>query len=149
MNLLYSAQHIEILLVESSPSDANLILETLNDAKVCNRLHIVEDGVEALAFLSQQEPYIDAPRPDLILLNLNLPKKNGREVLAEMQANPSWRSIPIVVMVTSAVEEASLRATHMSATCFVAKPLGLGDFIQIMRLIEVSWLVVVPASAVS
>jgi len=134
---------IEILLVEDSPSDADLTIETLNDAKVLNNLHVVEDGVEALTYLRRLGDYIDAPRPDLILLDLNLPKKNGREVLSEIKSDPDLRSIPVVVLTTSESDEDILKSYQLHANCYVTKPVGLEEFIHLIRLIESFWLVAV------
>lgn len=134
---------IEILLVEDSPSDADLTIETLNDAKVLNNLHVVEDGVEALAYLRRVGDYIDAPRPDLVLLDLNLPKKNGREVLSEIKSDPNLQSIPVVVLTTSESDEDILKSYQLHANCYVTKPVGLEEFIHLIRLIESFWLVAV------
>lgn len=130
---------IEILLVEDSPSDADLTIETFNEAKVLNHLHVVEDGVEAMAFLHQQGQYENAPRPDLILLDLNLPRKDGREVLAEIKSDPELHIIPVVVLTTSADEKDVLKAYQLNANCYVTKPVGLEEFIQIVKLIECFW----------
>jgi CheY-like chemotaxis protein len=139
----HTGKPIEILLVEDSPSDADLTIETLNDAKVLNNLHVVEDGVEALTYLRRLGDYIDAPRPDLILLDLNLPKKNGREVLSEIKSDPDLRSIPVVVLTTSESDEDILKSYQLHANCYVTKPVGLEEFIHLIRLIESFWLVAV------
>ena len=138
-----SAAPIAILLIEDSPSDARLTAKTLSKAKVLNNLHIVEDGVEAVTFLRQQGKYLEAPRPDLILLDLNLPKKDGREVLAEIKADPRLCAIPVVVLTTSEDEEDILKSYQMHANCYLTKPVTLPDFMKVISLIEEFWLTVV------
>ncbi len=134
---------VEILLVEDSPSDADLTEEALSDGKVLNHLHWVEDGVEALAFLRRQGKYADAPRPDLILLDLNLPKKDGRDVLAQIKADPRLKLIPVIVLTTSAAERDILKTYELNANCYVTKPIDLEQFISVVKLIETFWLAVV------
>lgn len=134
---------VEILLVEDSPSDADLTEEALSDGKVLNNLHWVEDGVEALAFLRRQGKYADAPRPDLILLDLNLPKKDGRDVLAQIKADPSLKLIPVIVLTTSAAERDIFKTYELNANCYVTKPIDLEQFISVVKLIETFWLAVV------
>lgn len=134
-----SLRPIEVLLVEDSPSDADLTIETFSEAKVLNRLHVVEDGVEAIAFLRQQGQYAEMPRPDLILLDLNLPRKDGREVLAEIKTDPALQMIPVVILTTSTDEEDILRSYQLNANCYVTKPVGLQEFIRIVKLIESFW----------
>jgi CheY-like chemotaxis protein len=134
---------IEILLVEDSPSDADLTIETLSDSKILNNLHVVEDGIEALSFLRREGQYFKAPRPDLILLDLNLPRKDGREVLSEIKADSELSSIPVVVLTTSAAEEDVVRSYQLHANCYVTKPVGLDEFISIVKLIETFWLAAV------
>ncbi|MEH2136363.1 response regulator [Nostoc sp.] len=134
---------IEILLVEDSREDADLTVEILDDAKVLNRIHVVEDGVEALKFLRQQGDYANAPRPDLILLDLNLSRKDGREVLAELKADPDLKLIPVVVLTTSAADEDILRTYTLNANCYVNKPVSLEEFAKVIRSIEFFWLVAV------
>jgi CheY-like chemotaxis protein len=134
---------IEILLVEDSPSDADLTIETLSDGKVLNNLHVVEDGVEAMAFLRREGQYTNAIRPDLILLDLNLPKKDGREVLSEIKVDPELSTIPVVVLTTSAAEEDVMRSYKLHANCYITKPVGLEEFIGIVKLIESFWLAAV------
>ncbi|HEY9642332.1 MAG TPA: response regulator [Coleofasciculaceae cyanobacterium] len=130
---------IEILLVEDSPSDADLTIETFNESKILNRIYVTEDGVEALDFLYKRGKYRDVPRPDLILLDLNLPKKNGREVLEEIKSDPSLQTIPVVVLTTSAAEEDILRSYQLRANCYITKPVDLDQFIQIVKLISDFW----------
>ena len=134
---------IEILLVEDSPADVDLTREALDDAKVHNNLHVVGDGVEALAFLRHDGRYAEAPHPDLILLDLNLPKKDGREVLAEIKADPLLRRIPVVVLTTSEAEQDILRSYDLHANCYVTKPVDLDAFIHVVRSIEDFWLAIV------
>ncbi len=141
---------IEILLVEDSPSDAELTIETFNDSKILNQIHVAEDGVEALDFLFKRGEYKDAPRPDLILLDLNLPKKNGREVLAEIKGDPELQTIPVVVLTTSAAEEDILRSYQLHANCYITKPVDLEQFTKIVKLISDFWFAAVrlPPSSV-
>lgn len=134
---------IEILLVEDNPGDVRLTREALKDAKVLNTLHVVEDGVSALDFLYRRPPYADAPRPDLILLDLNLPRKNGREVLAEIKADDRTKMIPVVVLTTSRAEEDVLRAYNLHANCYITKPVDFAQFTHIVRTIEDFWLTIV------
>lgn len=134
---------IEILLIEDSPSDADLTTETLSEAKILNNLHVVEDGVEAMAFLRRERQFEDAPRPDLILLDLNLPRKDGSEVLSEIKSDPDLAVIPVVVLTTSAAEEDILKSYKLHANCYVTKPVGLEEFIRIIKLIEFFWLAAV------
>ena len=134
---------VEILLVEDSPIDIKLTSKTFANAKVMNNLHIVEDGVEAMDFLHQRGKYLDVPRPDLILLDLNLPKKDGRQVLSEIKAEPNLCLIPVVVLTTSEQEEDILRSYKLAANCYITKPVTLKDFIQVVEMIEGFWLTVV------
>jgi two-component system, chemotaxis family, response regulator Rcp1 len=134
---------IEILLVEDSPSDTDLTIEALDEGKVANHLSIVEDGVQAMEFLRRQNQYAGAPRPDLILLDLNLPRKDGREVLTELKSDPDLRAIPVVVLTTSRAEEDVLRAYQLQANCFITKPVDFRQFLDVVRSIENFWLTVV------
>ncbi len=134
---------IEILLVEDSPSDTDLTLEALKDFKVRNHVSVVEDGVQALEFLRRQSPFTDVPRPDLIMLDLNLPRKDGREVLAEIKVDENLRTIPIVVLTTSRAEQDILRAYQLSANCYITKPVDFNQFLEVVRSIENFWLFVV------
>lgn len=134
---------VEILLVEDSAGDARLTQEALRTGKVSNRLSVVEDGEKALAFLRRQRPYEGAPRPDLILLDLNLPRKDGKEVLAEIKADPVLRTIPVVVLTVSSADEDILRAYHLSANCYITKPVDFGQFLRVVRSIESFWLTIV------
>ncbi len=137
------ARLIEILLVEDNPGDARLTLEAMRTAKMANTMHVVEDGVQAMEFLRRQGRYSEASRPDLILLDLNLPKKDGRAVLAEVKADPDLKRIPVVVLTTSRAEEDVLRAYDMHANAFVSKPVDLEQFMKIVASIDEFWLHVV------
>ena len=143
MNQETSLRPIEILMVEDSPSDALISREALAYAKVLNHLHVVEDGVRAIAFLRREGPYAQAPRPDLILLDLNLPKKDGREVLAEVKADDQLKTIPVVVLTTSRAEEDILRAYGLHANCYIAKPVDFVRFAEVVRAIEHFWFTIV------
>jgi chemotaxis family two-component system response regulator Rcp1 len=134
---------IEILLVEDNPGDARLAMEALKDAKVRNELHWVKDGVQAMEFLRRQGEYADTPRPDVILLDLNLPRKDGREVLAEVKGDEQLRRIPVVILTISADEQDILRSYDMHANCYITKPLDLDQFMQVVRSIEDFWLEIV------
>ena len=134
---------IEILLVEDNPGDVRLTKEVLMEGKVRNNLQVVEDGVEAMAFLRRENNYAEAPRPDLILLDLNLPKKDGREVLQEIKADHQLRRIPVVVLTTSAADEDILRSYELRANCYITKPVDLNQFIRVVRTIETFWLTIV------
>ncbi len=138
-----NARPVEVLLVEDSPSDAELTIEALREGKVRNHLSVVEDGVEALRFLRREANYANAPRPDLIMLDLNLPRKDGREVLAELKADPDLKSIPVVVLTTSRAEQDVLRAYNLHAKWYITKPVDFEQFLQVVRSIESFWLVVV------
>jgi chemotaxis family two-component system response regulator Rcp1 len=134
---------IEILLAEDNPGDARLTLEALKENKVSNHLHIVKDGVEAMAFLRHEGKYANAPRPDIILLDLNMPRKDGREVLTEIKGNESLRRIPVVILTTSQAEEDILRSYDLHANCYVTKPVDLEQFIKVVQSIEAFWLTIV------
>jgi two-component system, chemotaxis family, response regulator Rcp1 len=134
---------IELLLVEDSEPDVRLTMEALKEAKVKNRLWVVEDGVEAMAFLRQQDGHADAPRPDLILLDLNLPRMDGREVLRQIKSDDSLRRIPVVILTTSRSEEDVLRAYDLHANCYITKPVDFTRFMEVVRSIEDFWLTVV------
>ncbi|MBW4495354.1 MAG: response regulator [Oscillatoria princeps RMCB-10] len=134
---------IEIMLVEDSPSDADLAVETLSESKVLNNLHLVEDGVEALAFLRREGVHANAPRPDVIFLDLNLPKKSGLEVLREIKSDPQLMRIPVVILTTSAAEEDILKSYSLHANCYITKPVDFQQFTKVVKLIEDFWLAVV------
>ena len=134
---------IEILMVEDSPGDARLTIEALKDAKVLNHISVAEDGVAAMAFLRREGEHADAPRPDLILLDLNLPRKDGREVLAEVKGDPDLAQIPVVVLTTSQAEQDILRSYQLHANCYITKPVDLDQFMTVIRSVESFWLSVV------
>jgi two-component system response regulator len=134
---------IQILLVEDSPSDAKLTISALKLAKVANELHHVEDGVQAMEFLRRQGKYEKSPRPDLILLDLNLPRKDGREVLKEMKEDPKFTNIPVIVLTTSNAEKDVLQSYQLHCNCYVTKPVNFDRFLECVRSIEHFWLSVV------
>lgn len=134
---------IEILLVEDNPGDVRLTIEALKEAKVINHLTVLKDGVEALAFLRRQGPHAGAPRPHLIVLDLNLPRKDGREVLAEIKSDDSLKRIPVVVLTTSQDEQDVLKSYNLHANCYITKPVDLDQFIKVVRSIEDFWLGIV------
>jgi two-component system, chemotaxis family, response regulator Rcp1 len=138
---------IEILLVEDSPDDADLTMDALRDGRVRNRITHVEDGVQAMAFLRREGIYADAPRPDLILLDLNLPRKSGREVLAEVKHDPDLRRIPVVIMTSSDDEKDILAAYNLYVNCYVTKPVDLDQFIGVVKSIEQFWFTIVKLPA--
>lgn len=131
---------VGILLVEDSPGDVQLTVEALRDAKVSTHLHVATNGEEALAFLHRQGAFADAPRPDLILLDLNLPRKSGQEVLEEIKSDPDLRRIPVVILSTSDAEDDVLAAYDRSANCYVTKPVDLDRFWEVVRSIDQFWL---------
>lgn len=134
---------VEILLVEDNPGDVLLTQEALRESKVANHLYVVRDGEEAMAFLRRQGLFDRAVRPDLILLDLNLPKKDGREVLAEIKADEDLKRIPVVVLTVSQAEEDILKSYNLHANCFISKPLDLEQFMKVVRSIEDFWLTIV------
>ena len=133
----------EILLVEDNPGDARLTQEALREGKLRNRIHHVRDGVEALAFLRHEGEYRDAPVPDIILLDLNMPRKDGREVLVEIKADTQLRFIPVVVLTTSEAENDIVKSYELHANCYITKPVDLEKFTSIVHTIEDFWLVIV------
>ena len=134
---------IDILLVEDNPGDADLAREALEDSKVNNALHVVDDGEKAMFFLRRSGAYNDAPRPDLILLDLNLPKKDGRQVLAEIKADDDLKRIPVVILTTSQAEEDVIKSYNLHANCYITKPIDLHQFLHVVRSIEDFWLSIV------
>jgi CheY-like chemotaxis protein len=134
---------IEILLVEDNPGDVRLTKEALRDGKVRNNLNVAKDGVEALEFLRREGRHANAPRPDLILLDLNLPRMSGREVLAEIKQDPELSTIPVVVLTTSQAEQDIVKAYELNANCYVTKPVDLDQFITVVKSIEDFWLTIV------
>jgi len=138
-----SAKTAEILLIEDNLGDIRLIKEAFKEGKIINRVSVVEDGEAAMEFLCREGPYADAVRPDLILLDLNLPKKDGREVLAEIKADEDLKRIPVVILTTSRAEEDILRTYNLHANCYVTKPVDLEQFLTVVRSIEDYWLAIV------
>ena len=137
------ASPVEILLVEDNPGDVRLTKEALKEGKVYSNLHWAKDGVEALEFLRRQGKFAAAPRPDIILLDLNLPKKDGREVLSEIKNDENLKRIPVVILTTSKAEEDVLRSYQLHANCYVTKPVDLEKFIGVVESIDKFWLTVV------
>jgi CheY-like chemotaxis protein len=142
MNDAQAVRPIEILMVEDNPGDVRLTWEALKDAKVSNTLHAVEDGAAALDFLYRRGVYSKVPRPDLILLDLNLPKKNGREVLEEIKRDEQLKTIPVVILTTSQAEEDVSYAYSLHANCYITKPVDFTQFTKIVRTIEEFWLTI-------
>jgi chemotaxis family two-component system response regulator Rcp1 len=134
---------IEILLVEDNPSDIRLVQEAFKEGKIWNNLHIARDGEKALAFLRKEGPFKDAPHPDLILLDLNLPRMDGREMLVHVKAAEELRRIPVVILTTSKSEEDILRSYDLHANCYITKPVDLDQFIRVVQSIEYFWLSIV------
>ena len=134
---------IDILLVEDNPGDVRLTVEVLKECKVRNKLHVANDGLEAMDFLYRQDKYLHAPHPDLILLDLNLPKKDGHEVLAVIKKNPALKHIPVVILTGSAAEEDILKTYDLYANCYITKPIDIEQFITVIKSIKDFWLTIV------
>lgn len=134
---------VEILLVEDNLGDIRLTQVALKDSKIANTLNVVKDGVDALAYLRREGPFANATRPDIILLDLNLPRKDGREVLEEIKADDSLRRIPVVVLTTSSADEDIVRSYNLHANCFITKPVDLNSFVTIVKSIEHFWFQIV------
>jgi chemotaxis family two-component system response regulator Rcp1 len=143
MNTMTLVKPIDILLVEDNPGDADLAREALEGGKLKNRLFVVGDGEAAMDFLYQAGAYADVPRPGLILLDLNLPRKDGREVLADIKAHKDLKRIPVVILTTSQSEEDVLKSYNLHANCFITKPIDLNQFIKVVRSIEDFWFSIV------
>ena len=143
MSIRTPVRPVEVLLVEDNPGDVRLTREALREGKVQNNLNVMPDGVEALAYLRRQGPYADAPRPDVILIDLNLPRKDGREVLEELKDDPALSNIPVVVLTSSQAEQDILRAYQLRANCYITKPVDLEQFITVVKSIEDFWLTIV------
>lgn len=137
------SRQVEFLLAEDNPGDVRLTQEALRDSKIRNNLNVVTDGVEAIAFLRRQGKYANAPTPDVVLLDLNLPKKDGREVLAEIKSDPVLKRIPVVIITSSEAEQDILRTYDLHANCYVSKPVDLDQFIKVIQAIENFWLTIV------
>ena len=143
MNNQRLGKPIEILLVEDNPGDVRLTQEALRDRKVSNNLHVVHDGVEAMAFLHKKGQFATVPHPDLILLDLNLPKKDGREMLTEIKLDPAVKRILVVILTTSTAEEDVLKTYNLHANCYIVKPVDFDQFINVIQVIEDFWFTVV------
>ena len=143
MTDITSERLVEILLIEDNPGDVRLTQEAFKQSKVSNRLHIATDGIEALAFLRHEGPYKNVPVPDLILLDLNLPKKEGREVLEEIKQDKALRHIPVIVLTISEADKDILETYNLHANCFITKPVDFNEFVKVVQFIEKFWLTVV------
>lgn len=143
MNYRENSKPIEVLLIEDNPGDARLTKLALEESKVCLNLNVVQDGVEALTYLRREEQYTHAVIPDLILLDLNLPKKDGREVLADIKSDRLLRRIPVVVLTTSQAEEDVVKAYNLFANCYITKPVDFDRFVKIVQSIEEFWFTIV------
>lgn len=132
-------KQIEILLVEDSEDDVELTVEALHDSKVLNRVSVARDGVEAMEFLRKQGKFANAPTPDLIFLDLNMPRKSGREVLAELKADPKLKAIPVIILTTSSAEEDIYRSYNLQASAYVVKPVDFGRFVGVVKAIDTFW----------
>ncbi len=143
MNSVTTGRPIEILLVEDSATDVMLTEEALEHAKMRNNLHVTKDGVEAMAFLRKEGKYADVPRPDLILLDLNMPRKDGREVLTEVKTDDDLKYIPVVVLTTSQTQEDVIKAYGLHANCYISKPVDFDQFANVVRAIDQFWFTIV------
>lgn len=143
MQTSQNVRPVQILLVEDNPGDVRLTVEALKEAKVLNKLTVVKDGIEALSLLRRQEQHVHAARPDLILLDLNLPRKDGREVLADIKADDDLKRIPVVILTTSQDEQDVLKTYNLHANCYITKPVDLDQFITVVKSIEDFWLGIV------
>jgi CheY-like chemotaxis protein len=143
VNITSAIMPIEVLLVEDNPGDAQLTRIALEDSKISVNLNVVEDGVEAMAFLRKQDKYAKVPHPDIVLLDLNLPRKDGREVLAEIKTDPTLKRIPVVVLTTSQAEEDIIKAYNLAANCYITKPVDFDQFVKIVQSIEDFWFAIV------
>ena len=143
METIEELRPVDILLVEDNPGDVRLTIEALGEAKVRNTVYVVEDGVEAMAFLRKEGRYSEVDRPDLIILDLNLPRKDGREVLAEIKADDSLKVIPVVILTTSGSEEDVLKSYGLYANCYLTKPVDLGQFFKVVKSINDFWITMV------
>jgi CheY-like chemotaxis protein len=143
MNTQITGKAIEILLVEDNPGDVRLTIEAFKEGQISNNLHVVKDGVEAMSFLRREGGHATVVHPDLILLDLNLPKKAGSEVLAEIKADEELKRIPVVILTTSNADEDILKAYNLHANCYIAKPLDMEQFVRVIKLIEDFWLTIV------
>lgn len=143
MNDFRRSKPVEILLVEDNPADVELTMEALQDGKLLNHISVAQDGMEAMAFLKREAPFGNAPRPDLILLDLNLPRKNGFEVLEEVKSDPKLMQIPVVVLTTSNADRDVVKSYDLKANCYVCKPVELDEFLSFVRSTQEFWLEIV------
>ena len=143
MSVELRSKPVQILLVEDSPDDVELTMEGLEEGKILHDLHVAVDGVQALEFLQHQGEYVNAPEPDIILLDLNLPKKDGREVLQVIKSDPKLMHIPVVVLTTSQADEDIIRSYNLHANCYITKPVDLEQFFNVIKALEEFWLTVV------
>ena len=143
MTISEMVRPIDILLVEDNPGDIRLTMEALKEAKVRNRLHCVTDGTQAIEFLRRSGSFAEAPRPDLILLDLNLPGKDGRDVLSEIKVDPELKRIPVVIVTSSEAETDIVRSYNLHANCYISKPIDLNQFVAVVRAIEDFWMTIV------
>jgi CheY-like chemotaxis protein len=143
MNVIQTGKLVDILLVEDNPGDVRLTREALKEAKVANELSVVSNGEEALLYLRRQGNFSAAPRPDMILLDLNLPRMDGREVLAEIKADQNLKRIPVVILTTSSAEKDVLATYNFHANCYITKPVDLDQFLEVVKSIESFWLTIV------
>jgi chemotaxis family two-component system response regulator Rcp1 len=143
MAKLLRTKNIEILLVEDNPGDVRLTQEALKEGKVLNNLHVAVDGVDALEFLRKEGKYARVPRPDIVLLDLNLPRKDGRELLADIKNDPKLRQIPVVILTTSKAEEDIVKTYDLHANCYITKPVDLDQFIEVVKSVEDFWFSIV------
>ena len=134
---------VEILLIEDNPGDVRLTIEALKESKIMNNMHVVDDGIEALSFLKKEGIYKDKPRPDLIILDLNLPKKDGREVLGEIKSDDYLKQIPIVILTTSEAEEDIIKSYELHANCYITKPVNMEQFIKVVKSVGDFWFSIV------
>jgi two-component system, chemotaxis family, response regulator Rcp1 len=143
MNAKTGGKLVEILLVEDNPGDVRLTIEALREGRVLNNLHVASDGVEALEYLNREGKFPDAVRPDMILLDLNLPRMDGRELLAEIKSSPDLRRIPVVILTTSKAEEDIVQTYDLHANCYITKPVDLDSFMEVVKSIEDFWFTIV------
>jgi CheY-like chemotaxis protein len=143
MNKMHKFKAVEILLIEDNPGDVRLTIEALKESKIINNLQVVDDGIEALSYLKKEGIYKDKPRPDLIILDLNLPRKDGREVLGEIKSDPVLKQIPIVILTTSEAEEDIIKSYELHANCYITKPVNMEQFIKVVKSVGEFWFSIV------
>ena len=143
MDMKNKFKAVEILLIEDNPGDVRLTVEALKESKIINNLNVVDDGIEALSYLQKEGIYKDKPRPDLIILDLNLPKKDGREVLGEIKSEDSLKQIPIVILTTSEAEEDIIKSYELHANCYITKPVNMEQFIKVVKSVSDFWFSIV------